>query len=123
VTLLSLWQAASPFLSVAGAILLPASAFVATTKTPAPGSFWSTVYKGIEIAALVVGKAKDTGLPAAIASGNAGAIVTAGVATVEQVVAAAGAPASPAAAQATASTPFGAGTRGPQFGAGTRGPQ
>jgi hypothetical protein len=52
-------------------IVTAASAFVAATPTPPPGSVWSEIYAGIEFAALVVGKAKDTGLlPAEPTSGS-----------------------------------------------------
>jgi hypothetical protein len=105
----SLWQAAEPFLAIAGTLVMGASGIVATTSTPAPGSPLATAYKGIEIAALVVGKAKQTGLPQALASGDVGAIASAGIATArelaatdfEQVV-------------AVTTAPVSAGTRGPQ---------
>jgi hypothetical protein len=43
-------------------LITAASAFVAATPTPPPGSVWSAIYKGIEIAAICVGRAKDQGL-------------------------------------------------------------
>jgi hypothetical protein len=44
------------------ATISAASTFCALTPTPAPGSVWATVYSVIEGLALLVGKAKDTGL-------------------------------------------------------------
>ena len=44
------------------ALVTVASAFCAATPTPAPGSRWARLYRVIEIAGLVVGKAKDSGV-------------------------------------------------------------
>lgn len=48
-------------LPYAGVLVAVASAFVAATPTPPPGTFWAKVYKVIEVLALVIGKAKDKG--------------------------------------------------------------
>lgn len=40
-----------------------ASAFVAATPTPNPKTVWGKIYKGIETAALLIGRAKDSGVP------------------------------------------------------------
>ena len=45
-------------------IVTIASGICALTPTPKPGSFWGKIYGFIELAALTVGKAKQTGIPA-----------------------------------------------------------
>jgi hypothetical protein len=50
------------------ALHLAARAVVIFTRTPAPGSAWAKAYSLIEVAALEVGRAKETGrLPPAAA--------------------------------------------------------
>jgi hypothetical protein len=50
-----------PALSVAGSVVIAASVYVSKTSTPTPGSTRARVYEGIELAALVFGKAKELG--------------------------------------------------------------
>ncbi|HYD06880.1 MAG TPA: hypothetical protein VEC60_14195 [Reyranella sp.] len=52
------WQVAA----IAGVVVMVASGITALTPTPAPGSRLARVYRCIEIAAVMVGYAKDTGL-------------------------------------------------------------
>jgi hypothetical protein len=61
-SIITAWTYAAPVLSIVGSIVIAASIFVARTPTPAPGSRWATVYRGIELAALVFGQAKERGL-------------------------------------------------------------
>ena len=52
-------------LSVLGSIVIAASLVISLTPTPAPGTALARIYRAIEIAALVFGRAKQTGeLPA-----------------------------------------------------------
>jgi hypothetical protein len=52
-------------LSVLGSIVIAASLITSLTPTPAPGSRLARAYRAIELAALVFGRAKETGrLPA-----------------------------------------------------------
>lgn len=48
--------------AVVGAVVTGASAFCAMTKTPDPKTRLGKVYHWIEVAAVLVGKAKDTGI-------------------------------------------------------------
>lgn len=52
----------SNWFAVVTALVTLASAIVAATPTPAPGTFLAKVYKIIEILALNIGKSKDTGV-------------------------------------------------------------
>lgn len=47
---------------IACAVVTVASGICAATPTPPPGTVWGRVYRGIEIAGLVVGRAKQRGL-------------------------------------------------------------
>jgi hypothetical protein len=49
-------------LGVAGGVVTTASAITAMTPTPDPNTTWGKVYRGIEIAGLVVAKAKQRGV-------------------------------------------------------------
>jgi hypothetical protein len=52
-------------LSVLGSVVIAASLITSLTPTPAPGSKLARIYRWIEIAALLFGRAKETGqLPA-----------------------------------------------------------
>src|SRR5260370_66833 len=51
------------FLAVLGTIVTAASALAAATPTPAPGTRAARLYRYLEIAALLVGRAKETGPP------------------------------------------------------------
>jgi hypothetical protein len=52
-------------LSVLGSVVIAASLITSLTPTPAPGSKLARIYRWIEIAALLFGRAKATGqLPA-----------------------------------------------------------
>ena len=44
-------------------LVIVAKAFCAVTPTPAPNTPWGRIYRAIEIAALLVGKAKEAGVP------------------------------------------------------------
>lgn len=48
--------------AIGGAVVTAASAVCAMTKTPDPATPLGKLYRGIEIAALLVGKAKDAGV-------------------------------------------------------------
>lgn len=48
--------------ALGAAVVTAASAFCAATPTPAPNTAWGRLYRGIEAAALLVGKAKQIGL-------------------------------------------------------------
>ena len=50
------------FAAVAGSIVTAASAVCAMTPTPAPGTRLARLYRCLEIAALLVGHAKETGI-------------------------------------------------------------
>lgn len=52
-----------PWYGVVAAVIALASAIAAITPTPAEGSTLGKVYKIIDLLALNVGKAKDTGKP------------------------------------------------------------
>jgi hypothetical protein len=52
-----------PWYGVVAAVIALASAIAAITPTPAEGSTLSKLYKVIDLLALNVGKAKDTGKP------------------------------------------------------------
>jgi len=53
------------FLAVLGTVVTAASALAAATPTPPPGTRAARLYRYLEIAALLVGRAKETGtLPA-----------------------------------------------------------
>lgn len=55
----------SAILSVLGSIVIAASLFTSWTPTPAPGTPRARLYRYLELAALLFGRAKDTGvLPA-----------------------------------------------------------
>jgi hypothetical protein len=56
-----LWANALDILAVLGSIVLLASAITAGTRTPDPDSALGKIYRLIEVCALVVGRAKDTG--------------------------------------------------------------
>lgn len=47
---------------IAAAVVTLASAVCAMTPTPDPSTTWGKVYRFIEMAAMVVGKAKQTGI-------------------------------------------------------------
>ena len=51
----------SAWVKVATAVVTLASTICAVTPTPKPGSTWSKIYKIIEMLAINIGKAKDTG--------------------------------------------------------------
>lgn len=51
----------SNWFAVITAVVTLASAITAATPTPAPGTLLSKLYKLIELLALNIGKAKDTG--------------------------------------------------------------
>lgn len=51
----------NPWVKVATAVVTLASTICAVTPTPKPGSTWSKIYKIIEMLAINIGKAKDTG--------------------------------------------------------------
>ncbi|XPV77034.1 MAG: hypothetical protein ACNI27_03700 [Desulfovibrio sp.] len=46
---------------LAGPIVCAASLIVSGTPTPRPDSVWGKLYRGLEFAALMFGKSKDTG--------------------------------------------------------------
>lgn len=52
-----------PWYGVVAAVIALASAIAAITPTPSEGSTLSKLYKVIDLLALNVGKAKDTGKP------------------------------------------------------------
>lgn len=59
-------------LSILGSIVIAASVITSITPTPTPGSRLARVYRYIEIAAVLFGRAKDTGaLPATPAADKA----------------------------------------------------
>ena len=67
--------------AIAGAVVTVASAFCAATPTPDPKTPLGKIYRGIEIAGLLVGKAKEAGfVPAdpAVDKIAAGAVAAAG---------------------------------------------
>lgn len=55
-------HAALTALEIACAVVTAASAVCAATPTPAAGSLLGKVYRGVEIAALLVGRAKQSGV-------------------------------------------------------------
>ena len=57
-TIATVWQV----VSIAAVVVTTAGAICAMTKTPPPDTAWGKVYRGIEIAALLIGRAKDSGL-------------------------------------------------------------
>lgn len=61
-TLAVIYGYAVPSLAIAGSVVMGASVYISSTATPAPGSARANVYRYIELAALVFGKAKQTGI-------------------------------------------------------------
>jgi hypothetical protein len=59
------WDQVKAGLSVVGSIVIAASLFTSWTPTPAQGTRLARIYRFIEIAALLFGRAKDTGVLAA----------------------------------------------------------
>jgi hypothetical protein len=57
--------------SIGCVVIAVASGICALTPTPAPDTAWGCAYRAIEIAALLVGKAKDRGLVAPNAAAEA----------------------------------------------------
>lgn len=53
-------------LSILGSIVIGASLVVSLTPTPPPGTRLARIYRAIELAALVFGRAKETGQLAAV---------------------------------------------------------
>lgn len=61
-TLAVIYTYGAPALATVGSVVIGASLFVSKTSTPAPGSTRAKVYRYIELAALLFGKAKQTGM-------------------------------------------------------------
>ena len=62
------WDQAKTALSVIGSVVIAASLLTSATPTPAPGTKLARAYRYLELAALLFGRAKDTGrLPATVA--------------------------------------------------------
>lgn len=55
-------EIAPDLLAIAGGIVTTASIITAGTRTPNPNTFWGKCYRVLELFALVVGKAKQSGL-------------------------------------------------------------
>jgi hypothetical protein len=53
----------NPYVNVITAVVALFSAIAAVTPTPKEGTLWAKVYKVIDILAINIGKAKETGTP------------------------------------------------------------
>jgi len=63
IDILSQFLPSSNWFAVITALVTLASAITAATPTPVPGTLLAKFYKLIEIIALNIGRAKDTGIP------------------------------------------------------------
>ena len=52
---------ANPYFSLIAAVVTAASTITAVTPTPNPDTFWGKAYKILDLLALNIGNAKDTG--------------------------------------------------------------